>query len=194
MELLAQKAHAFQQMGFDMVSFYMSYGNSLLAKSLSPVHNKRTDKFGEKTALTKAVFQRVKALCGKDFLIEAQVSGEELGGYTLEDFVGYAKAWEGLVDILQLRAPDMDLAHPTGLNSYEDRPPLTLRYAKAIKDAGIQIVTAPNGGFQDLDKIEEYISSGMTDMVAVARAFICDPEYGQQALEGRGEDVVPRCV
>lgn len=194
-ELLAQKAHAFQQMGFDMVSFYMSYGNSLLAKSLSPVHNQRTDKFGEKTALTKAVFRRVKALCGKDFLIEAQVSGEELGGYTLEDFVGYAKEWEGLVDILQLRAPDMDLAHPTGLNSYEDRPPLTLTYAKAVKDAGIQIVTAPNGGFQDLDKIETYIASGMTDMVAVARAFICDPEYGKKALEGRGEDVVPclRC-
>ncbi len=194
-ELLAQKAHAFQQVGFDMVSFYMSYGNSLLAKSLSPVHNRRTDKFGEKTALTRAVFQRTKELCGKDFLIEAQVSGEEIGGYTLEDFIGYAKQWEGLADILQLRSPDMDLAHPTGLNSSPDRPPDTLRYAQALKQANISVVTAPNGGFQDLDDIETYISSGMTDMVAVARAFICDPEYGQKALEGRGEDVVPclRC-
>jgi 2,4-dienoyl-CoA reductase-like NADH-dependent reductase (Old Yellow Enzyme family)/thioredoxin reductase len=194
-ELLAQKAHAFQQMGFDMVSFYMSYGNSLLAKSLSPVHNKRTDRFGEKTALTTALFRRVKELCGKDFLIEAQVSGEELGGYTLEDFVGYTKQWEGLVDILQLRAPDMDLAHPTGLNSQEGQAPLTLRYAQAVKEADVQITVAPNGGFQDLDEIEGYIREGKMDMAAVARAFICDPEYGKKALEGRGEDVVPclRC-
>lgn len=32
-------------------------------------------------------------------------------------------------------------------------------------------------------------------MVAMARAFICDPEYGKKAYENRGEDVVPclRC-
>lgn len=194
-ELLAQKAYAFHQMGFDMVCFYMSYGNSLLAKSLSPIHNRREDCYGDKIALTRAVFSRVKELCGQDFLIEAQVSGEELGGYSLRDFVGYAKQWEGLVDILQLRAPDMDLAHPTGMNSDENEPPLTLRYARALKEAGVGIVVAPNGGFQDLDQIEEYISKGYMDMAAVARAFICDPEYGQKALEGRGEDVVPclRC-
>lgn len=194
-ELMAQRAYAFSQLGFDMACFYMSYGNSLLAKSLSPIHNKRTDRFGEKTALTKAVFRRVKELCGKDFIIEAQVSGEEIGGYTLEDFVRYAKEWEGLVDILQLRAPDMDLAHPTCFNSNEGEPPLTLRYSRALKEAGVSIVTAPNGGFQDLDEIEQYIRNGWMDMAAVARAFICDPEYVQKAQAGHGEDVVPclRC-
>ncbi len=192
-ELFAQRAHAFQQMGFDMVCFYMSYGNSLMAKSLSPLYNKRTDKYAEKTALTSAIFRRTKALCGQDFLIEAQVSGEEKepGGYTLGDFVEYARAWEGLVDILQLRAPDMDLAHPTGMNTPEGMEPRTLRYSSAIKDAGIQIVTAPNGGFQNLDEIERCISEGKMDMVAEARAFICDPEYGIKAQEGRGDDVVP---
>ena len=30
-------------------------------------------------------------------------------------------------------------------------------------------------------------------MIAMARAFICDPEYGKKAYEGRGEDVVP-CI
>ncbi len=196
-ELLAQKASAFHQMGFDMVCMYMSYGNSLLAKSLSPIHNRRTDKYGEKTALTRAVFSRIKELCGADFLIEAQVSGEEKGpgGYTLEDFVSYARQWEGMVDILQFRAPDMDDAHPTGWNSSPDEPPMTLRYARAVKEAGIRILTAPNGGFQDPDAMEEYIANGWTDLIAVARAFICDPDYGDKLREGRGEDVVPclRC-
>lgn len=194
-ELMAQRAYAFYQLGFDMACFYMSYGNSLMAKSLSPIHNKRTDRFGEKTALTKAIFRRVKELCGENFVIEAQVSGEEIGGYTLEDFVGYAKEWEGLVDVLQLRAPDMDLAHPTCFNSQEGEEPLTLRYSRALKEAGVSIVTAPNGGFQDLDEIERYIRNGWMDMAAVARAFICDPDYVRKAQAGNGEDVVPclRC-
>ena len=193
-ELLAQKAYAFKQMGFDMVCMYMSYGNSLLAKSLSPIHNRRDDKYGDKTALTKAVFSRIKELCGKDFLIEMQASGEEIGGYTLDDFIRYAKEWEGMVDIIQLRAPDMDDAHPTGLNSKPGEP-FTLRYARELKRAGVNIVTAPNGGFQNPDDMEKYIANGDTDMIAVARAFLCDPEYGEKLLTGRGDDVVPclRC-
>ena len=195
-ELMAQKAHAFCQMGFDMVCFYMSYGNSLMARSLSPIHNRRTDKYGEKTAFTRAIFARTKELCGKDFLIEAQVSGEEgvPGGFTLEDFVGYAREWEGLVDVLQLRSYDGDLAHPTGLNSLEGKP-RTIAYSKALKEAGVSILAAPNGGYQDPDEMERYLEQGWADLFAVARAFICDPDYGQKILEGRGEDVVPclRC-
>ena len=55
------------------------------------------------------------------------------------------------------------------------------------------MITAPVGGFQDLDLNEEYIATGKTDMIAMARAFICDSEYGKKAYEGRGEDVVP-CI
>ena len=70
---------------------------------------------------------------------------------------------------------------------------MTLRYAEAVKKSGAKIITAPVGGFQDLDLNEEFIASGKTDMIAMARAFICDPEYGKKAYEGRGEDVVP-CI
>jgi 2,4-dienoyl-CoA reductase-like NADH-dependent reductase (Old Yellow Enzyme family)/thioredoxin reductase len=191
------KAKLYQSMGFDMVNFYMSYRSSILANSLSPAMNKRTDQYGgtlEKRAqLSLELAQAIKKACGKDFLIEAQVSGEEeAGGYTLEDLVNYARIWEGSIDVLQLRAVDGTEAHPTGYNSQKGHP-ITLRYAEAIKKSGVKIVTAPNGGYQDLDENEEYIASGKTDMVAMARAFICEPEYLTKAYEGRGEDVVP-CV
>jgi 2,4-dienoyl-CoA reductase-like NADH-dependent reductase (Old Yellow Enzyme family)/thioredoxin reductase len=191
------KAKLYQSLGFDMVNFYMSYRSSILANSLSPAMNKRTDKYGgsieNRARLPLELAQAIKKACGQDFLIEAQISGEEeTGGYTLEDAVNYSKIWEGSIDILQLRAVDGTAAHPTGYNSRK-KYPVTLRYAEAIKKGGAKIITAPNGGFQDLDLNEEYIATGKTDMVAMARAFICEPQYGQKAYEGRGEDVTP-CI
>jgi 2,4-dienoyl-CoA reductase-like NADH-dependent reductase (Old Yellow Enzyme family)/thioredoxin reductase len=191
------KAKLYQSLGFDMVNLYMSYRSSILANSLSPAMNKRTDQYGgslEKRArLSLELAQAIKKACGQDFLIEAQISGEEeAGGYTIEDVVNYSKIWQGSIDILQLRAVDGTAAHPTGYNS-KKKYPTTLHYAEAIKKGGAKIITAPNGGFQDLDLNEEYIATGKTDMVAMARAFICEPEYARKAYEGRGEDVTP-CI
>ena len=190
-------AKLFQEVGFDMVSLYMSYRSSVLACSLSPAVNKRTDKYGgslEKRArLTIDVCQSIKKACGQDFLIGANISGEERGnGYTVRDAAEYAKLWEGVLDILVVRGMDQNASHPNGYNLRKGDS-IILRYSKAIKDGGTKIVVAPNGGFQDLDLNEEYIATGKADMIAMARAWIADPEYGKKAYEGRGEDVVP-CI
>jgi len=121
------------------------------------------------------------------------VSGEEeAGGYTLEDLVKYAKLFEGYVDILQIRGKDLPASHPMGQN-FKKGKNITLRYAEAVKKSGAKIAVAPVGGYQNLDLNEELIANGKADMIAMARAFIADPEYGRKAYEGRGDDVVP-CI
>lgn len=197
-ENFVEKAVLYKHLGYDMVSFYMSYRGSILAQSLSPAINNRADKYGgsfeNRARLTLDLFKRVKEVCGQDFLIEAQITGEEASdGYNVDDFIRYAKMAEGLVDIFQIRAYDGKSSHPTGLNSEKDEPPITLQYAQAIKDAGIKIITAPIGGYQDLDKADRYIAEGKTDMIAACRAFICDSEYYKKAKAGLGDDVVP-CI
>jgi 2,4-dienoyl-CoA reductase-like NADH-dependent reductase (Old Yellow Enzyme family)/thioredoxin reductase len=188
----------YQSLGFDAVNVYMSYRNSILAYSLSPLINKRTDKYGgsleNRGRFALELFQAIKKACGPDFLIEAQISGEEIvpGGYTIEDAVKYVNMWENTIDIVQLRGWDGSVSHPTGFNS-QKKYPLTLHYAQAIKESGTKVITAPNGGYLDLDLNEEYIATGKTDMIAMARPFICDPEYGKKAYQGRGADVVP-CI
>jgi 2,4-dienoyl-CoA reductase-like NADH-dependent reductase (Old Yellow Enzyme family)/thioredoxin reductase len=196
-EDFAKKAKQYQALGFDMACIYMPYRSSVFACSLSPALNKRTDQYGgsleNRARIVIELCQAIKKECGPDFLIEAQVSGEDVaGGYTLEDLVKYAKLWEGYIDILQLRGWDIPASHPMGYNSKKGKP-LTLLYAEAIKKSGAKIVVAPVGGYQDLDLNEEFIASGKADMIAMARAFIADSEYGQKAYEGRGEDVVP-CI
>jgi len=192
-----KKLQLYQSLGFDMVNIHMSYRSSIMANSFSPAVNKRTDKYGgsveNRGRFALELFQAIKKACGQDFLIEAQISGEEEpGGYTIDDLVKYAKLWEGYADILQLRAWDGSSAHPVGFNS-QKKYPMTLRYAQAIKESGAKVITAPIGGFQDLELNEEYIATGKTDMIAMGRAFFCDAEYGKKAYEGRGEDVVP-CI
>jgi 2,4-dienoyl-CoA reductase-like NADH-dependent reductase (Old Yellow Enzyme family)/thioredoxin reductase len=196
-ENFGKTARVYQQLGFDMACVYMSYKSSIYACSLSPAMNKRTDKYGgsheNRVRIVQELCEAIKKECGQDFLIDAQVSGEEEpGGYTLDDMVKYAKLLEGHVDILQLRGPNLAMSHPMGQNFDKGRPP-TLRYAEAIKKSGARIAVAPVGGYQDLDMSESFLADGKADIIAMARAFIADPGYGEKAYEGRGEDVVP-CI
>jgi 2,4-dienoyl-CoA reductase-like NADH-dependent reductase (Old Yellow Enzyme family)/thioredoxin reductase len=187
----------FQNLGFDMVNIYMCYQAHILAHALSPLLNKRTDKYGgsveNRARFPLELFQAIKKACGSDFLIDCQISGEEPdGGFTIEDAVRYAKIWEDSIDILQLRAVDASVAHPMGWNSVKAEP-VTLKYAQAVKKSGAKVVVAPVGGYQYPGQNDEFIGSGKTDMVAMARAYICDPDYAQKIVEGRGEDVIP-CI
>ena len=196
-ETVAQRIKRYQDVGFDMVSLHLSYRGSLGAQLWSPFCNNRTDKYGgsreNRARFIVELCARIKELCGRDFLIEAQVSGEEEpGGITLEDTCYLAHRLEGLADIMQLRMGDCGEGHPTGFDSVKGEYP-TLRYSEAVKASGAKILVAPVGGFQDVEDCERILAEGKADMIAMARAFICDPEYGRKIIEGRGEDVVP-CI
>lgn len=190
-----------QAIGFDMINIHMSYGNTLMAKTLSPLHNQREDEYGgsveNRARMTMELMESVKAACGKDFLIELQLSGceDDPRGYTLSDFVAYCRMFDRYADILQLRAATVDLSH---VNSYisDKEEPATLEYSRALKMAGLKhALVAPVGGFQDPDVMERHLREGSADLIGLARGFICDDQFGQKILEQRGEDIVPclRC-
>lgn len=195
----AEHAKLAKRLGFDAVTVYMSYRGGILANALSPVLNRREDEYGgsfeNRVRLPLAVFKAIKEACGKDFIIECQVSAtEEPPGYDFEEFLRFAELAQEYVDIFQIRAWEGALNHGNGYNQVEHEP-YTLQFAEGMKKRGIKAVISPVGTFQDLDDIERFIAEGKCDTVSMARAFICDPEYGAKLIEGRGEDVVPclRC-
>ena len=49
------------------------------------------------------------------------------------------------------------------------------------------------GGFQDLNICEAAIKNEKADLIAAARAWISNSDYGRKAYEGRNEDIVP-CI
>ena len=200
-ERYAQIVKRYKSFGFDMCTIHASYRGSACAQFMSPLTNHRSDQYGgsveNRARFTVNVCKRIKELCGKDFPIELQISAEERkGGITLDDTIQFAKIFERehCVDILQIRAADGENSHPTGFNSTPGKH-ITLKYAEALKKSGTKLLIEPVGGYQNLDENDSYIKEGKCDLLGMARAFICDPEYGRKAYEGRGEDVVPclRC-
>lgn len=202
-DLAVKKALYFQQLGFDMISLQMSYREFMhigLSKFFSPLTNDRTDEYGGDAVgrgkLALDMCRAIKTACGKDFLIDLWIAGEEEpGGITAEDTVSFAKAAEGIVDILQIRGGNINLVHPTGFNSCESEP-ITLHVAKKVKESGAKLVVAAAGGYGNPRYNERFIAEGMLDMVAIGRQFICDSNYGIKIYEDRPEDIVPcqRCA
>lgn len=203
-DLAAKKALYFKGLGFDMVSLQMSYREFMhigVSKFFSPLTNDRTDEYGGDAVgrgrLALDICRAIKAACGPDFLIDLWVAGEEEdeGGITAQDTVAFAKAAEGIVDILQIRGGNINPVHPTGFNSREGEPS-TLHVARLVRESGAKLVVAAAGGYGDPRYNECFLAEGMLDMVSVGRQFICDSDYGKKIYEDRPEDIVPcqRCA
>ncbi len=192
----AQRIKFYKDMGFDMCTLHFAYGLTLFARFLSPLGNTRTDEYGgsveNRCRFLIEFCIRIRELCGKDFPIEVQISGQEEGGNSIEDMCQIAKIVEDYVDIFQIRDGDANVSHPVGYNS-EEHKYVTLPYSEAIKASGTKILCNPIGGYQMPDEADEMIASGKADFMGAARAFICDFGYYKKLLEGRGEDITP-CV
>lgn len=187
-----------KECGFDGIYMHLNYRLMFLGRFLSPITNRRTDEFGgsveNRIRYPIMVADRIKKRCGKDFMIMASFTGREMeGGYTLEDAVEYARLLKGHADIIQIKpGKALDWSSPMGY--LKERTP-ALKEAGVIRNGAPGIPIAVNGGFTDLDDCEEAIASGQTDFISLGRAWICNPDFGIKAYEGRSEDVVPclRC-
>jgi 2,4-dienoyl-CoA reductase-like NADH-dependent reductase (Old Yellow Enzyme family)/thioredoxin reductase len=192
----AQRAKRYQSFGFDMATLHFAYRATLFSRFISPITNKRTDEYGgcleNRARFLLELAGRIKQLCGKNFLVEVQITPEEPDGTTIEETIALAKLCEGVVDIFQFRASNANLNHPTGYNSRLHEYAVLDACAR-VKASGTTILCEPMGGFQNLDDAEDAIASGKADLIGGARAFFVDPDYYQKAKEGRGEDVLP-CV
>ncbi len=196
-EDIAQKARSYQKLGFDMCTIHMAYRLPIFAQFLSPLCNDRTDEYGgsleNRARFPLETCRWIKELCGQDFLIEIEISGEEgPGGMDLDEVIAFAHMADGLIDIFQVRAWNDTDSHPTGFNSVEGDP-VTLGYCARMKEAGVPVLVEPVGGYQDADLNERFLADGKCDLIGMGRAFICEPDYFKKLYEGRGEDVTP-CI
>ena len=192
-----QKTAFYKRLGFDAVTIHMSYRAQLPGQLLSPLSNKRTDEFGgsfeNRVKFPLMVLEEVKKAAGNDMLIEIQFSAvEPEGGYGMEEGIRFLRLAEKYVDIVQVRSAEGDPNHPI---PFELRKTPFLELAAEIKKAGLDMVVSNVGGFFDPEDADRAIAEGKLDLVAMARAWISNPNYGELVLEGRKDDLVPclRC-
>ena len=192
-----QRAAFYKRLGFDAVTIHMSYRAQLPGQLLSPLSNTRTDEYGGsfegRCKFPLMMLEEIKKAVGNDMLIEIQFSAEEpLGGYTVEEGIEFLKLAEPYLDIVQVRSAEGDPNHPI---PFELNPTPFLELAGRIKAAGLNFLVSNVGGYFYPEMAEKAIAEGKLDLVAMARAWISNPNYGEMLYEDRAEDIVPclRC-
>ena len=186
--------------GFDSVLFH--FGHSVpLAQFLSPLTNHRTDEYGgsleNRVRYINEVLEAVRAKVGRKLMIEVRMSGTEYepGGITVEEGIQIGEMIQDKIDILQVSAGMLTQRWNTWTHPCGHLPPHpNVWIAEEFKKSGkINIPITAVSGFGNIAEAEEAIAAGKCDFVAIARAFIADPEMMKKSLEGHEDDIVP-CV
>ena len=187
-ERFADAARRAERAGFDFIELHGAHGY-LIFQFLSPLSNKRTDRWGGSlenrmrfaVEVARAVRKAVpRLMLGARLSVKDWVSG----GFDVEDAVEVAKALkaEGVAYICCSSGGNSPLQKlPTG-------PGYQVDLAEAV-GKGADIPVRAVGLITDPVHANSIVAEGRADMVAVARAFLADPRWGWRAAATLGEPI-----
>jgi 2,4-dienoyl-CoA reductase-like NADH-dependent reductase (Old Yellow Enzyme family)/thioredoxin reductase len=185
--------------GFDMVMIHGGHG-WLLHQFMSPLTNRRTDKYGgnleNRMRFSLMALAQVRDATGANFPIEFRMSGDERtpGGYTIQTGIEIAKLIDEKVDLIHVSAGTQAdeysaiLMHP-GVFQKEGE---NASYASAIKKhVKTPVVTV--GGFCGPGLMEQTLAAGNADAIALGRALLADPFLPKKLFAGFSSTPCVRC-
>ena len=174
------------RLGLDLVEAHCAHGY-LLHTFLSPLSNRRTDRYGgsveNRMRFPLEVIEAMRAVWPAEKPLGVRVSATDWleHGFTIEDAVVFARA-------AKERGVDYICASSGGI-SLKASIPLGPGYLVALaqrfrREAGI--ATRAVGLIADPHQAERIVNSGEADMVAMARAFLDNPRWVWHAAEALG--------
>lgn len=186
--------------GFDMVMIHGAH-SWLIGQFLSPIYNKRTDKYGgsleNRARFPIMILDRIREEVGVDYPLDFRISGDELhpDGYHLDTCIEFIKMIQDKIDMVHVSVgtraylPARAIAHcstflPDAPNAY---------LAEAVKAAGVSIPVVAVGSLENPDVAEKLIAENRVDAVAIARGVIADPDLPRKAMTGKRDEIAP-CV
>jgi 2,4-dienoyl-CoA reductase-like NADH-dependent reductase (Old Yellow Enzyme family)/thioredoxin reductase len=197
-EQFGETARRAKEGGCDGVQIHCAHMHHLLGSFLTPYYNKRTDEYGGplegRLRLPLEVIQRVRSKVGPGFAILVRISGEEYmpGGLTVEQTSYLAPL------LVEAGADAIHVSGGTSTNAWVTIAPTGSPQAQFADLAASvkKVVNVPVicvGRITEPWMAESIIAQGKTDMVAMARALLADPEWPNKVKTGRWEDIAP-CV
>lgn len=183
----AEAAVRLERSGFDGVQLHLAHGY-LLANVLDPTINHRTDSYGgndeNRVRLVRDIILAIREKCTAEFdiLVKLNANSRELTPYdsTLKYYVR------------ELETAGVDAIEVSGVNFAKfdrDQGNYFLREALLIKET-VRIPVILVGGVAERKYMEEAMAAGI-DFVSFARAFVCEPEFVTNLMNGSDK---PRCV
>lgn len=180
--------------GFDTVEIHAAHGY-LLNQFLSPLANKRTDRYGgsreNRMRLVLEVTEAVRAVwpAAKPLLVRLSASDWHPDGWQIEDSIVLSRELKARgVDVIDASSGGFDGA------AVAVGPDYQVPFARAIRaDAGI--ATMAVGLLGDMARAEEIVANGEADFIALARGALDDPNWPVHARHELGHkdyDLWPR--
>jgi 2,4-dienoyl-CoA reductase-like NADH-dependent reductase (Old Yellow Enzyme family) len=183
--------------GLHGVELHCAHGY-LMQQFLSPLINARTDEYGgsfeNRTRLPIEVLTRIRAAVPKDFVVGCRLSSELLpGGMGPDEVIAVAKAFRerGLIDYVNLTL-GTDYASHKIIAPMSEATGYELPYNIPVKQA-IDLPVIMTGRFRTLEEADQIIRRGESDLIAMNRAHIADPDIVRKTREGRVEEIRP-CI
>ena len=184
--------------GVDGVEIHAAHAHGLLGGFLSPLYNKRTDEYGGdiscRLRLTLEVIEEVRKMCGKDFIIDVRISGDEYtdGGLNINDMIYVSKTLEKAgVDMLHVSG-GTTIARGSSIPAPGTKMGSHALLSEEIKKH-VSIPVATVGRITEPWIADELIANDKADICMMGRANLCDAEFVNKAMDGHVEDIRP-CI
>ncbi len=194
-----------QKSGFDGVEIHGAH-LYLLSQFLSPLTNKREDRYGgdakARARLALDIVKDVRKHLGPDYPIFFRINAEERipGGLTLDDALVMGKLLkEAGVDVLDISLiahggwKEMNgktyLAGTSALPKDKPSGANVALTAAFKKETGLPVIAV--GKFGIGDAAVNALKHENIDMIAIGRQMICDPKTAKKMLEGKDHEIIP---
>jgi 2,4-dienoyl-CoA reductase-like NADH-dependent reductase (Old Yellow Enzyme family)/thioredoxin reductase len=186
--------------GFDAVELHGAHGY-LLMQFLSANCNQRTDKYGGdfrgRSRFMIECLREVRKQVGPDFPMSIRISGEECikNGYTIADMQTIIPDLVSAgADIINVSfgthgSPEVNIDTPNPSAPIEYDPGFKAYLARKIKDV-TKVPVISVGRYVDPYAMDEVITRGDADLIAVARQHLADPDFLKNAREGHPQDTL----
>ena len=183
--------------GFDAIELHGHEGY-LLDQFMTPIWNKRTDKYGGdlegRLRFPLEVIESIRKAVGPNFPIIYRIAASHSieGGREIDESIVISKRLqEAGIDCLHVDAgcyESWNWAHPP---IYMERAPAIENIAKIKKAVTVPVIAVGRLGYPDL--AEKILAEGKADFIALGRQLLADPEWPNKVKEKQRDDIRP-CI
>lgn len=185
-DAFAASARRALRMGADVLELHCAHGY-LMHQFLSPLSNRRTDRYGgaleNRLRFPLEVFEVLRSEWPQDRLVGVRVSATDWveGGWDVQQTIAFARA-------LESRGCDFIDVSSGGLSNEQKiivGPGYQAPFAAAIK-AAVNMKVIAVGLITDPHQAESILQRGQADMIGLARAMLFDPRWPWHAAHALG--------
>ncbi len=192
--------------GFTGVELHAAHGY-LLSQFLSPLSNRRVDRWGgsleNRARLLLAVIAAVRETVGSDFPIGIKLNSSDFqkGGFTHAECIALTRMLNrSSLDLLELSGGSLEQPKLVGLTvkdegedrrsgSTIEREAYFVEFARSVRDVARMPVMV-TGKFRSAEGMEDALNGGDLDMVGLGRPAIADPSTPARLLAGEIEAAI----